>query len=45
MAFIDTLDCYTAAVNAPITSSENEFATSVNYDTGGEFSWVVHAAP
>jgi len=29
MAFIDTLDCYTAAVNAPVTSSENEFATSV----------------
>jgi hypothetical protein len=29
MAFTDTLDCYTAAVNAPVTSSENEFATSV----------------
>ena len=30
MAFTDTLDCYTAAVNTPVTSSENEFATSVN---------------
>ena len=29
MAFTDTLDCYTAAVNTPVTSSENEFATSV----------------
>lgn len=30
MAFTETLDCYTAAVNTPVTSSKNEFATSVN---------------
>lgn len=30
MAFTDTLDCHTAAVNTPVTSSENEFATSVS---------------
>jgi hypothetical protein len=30
MVFIDTVDCCTAAVNAPATSGENEFATSVN---------------